>query len=684
MSLTENLMIMVMGLYGASVLAVVPLRRSYGRALRIGHAITFLASLSLLAFTVEAWLRGPLSFSWFGVPFHVDGLSLILCLVLSILGMATSLYSPSYMEVYERLGRGWLYVVLYSTFMASMVLVVTVSNMLWFLFFWEAMTLSSYLLIVWEADEESVRRAGWRYFVTMHLASTLPLLLAAGIMYSEAGSLDFSVLASSHLGLSPLLYLLFLIGFGSKAGVFPLHFWLPDAHPAAPSNVSALLSGVMIKVAVYGLIRSTCFILKPSEPFGFAVALVGTVTLTIGTLYALRQTDAKRLLAYHSVGQMGYIWLGVGVGIFFIAKGGSWAAFGVMAMAAGLFHLVNHALFKGLLFLSAGSVLYRTGTRDLNRLGGLGRLMPVTALFTFVAAMSIAGVPPLNGFMSKWLIYQSTFLSRSGWFVLFGVFALFISAATLASFIKFYTAQFEGSRGEAVGDIREVPAGMLAGKGLLTSLCVLFGVLPGLVLPLLTDPGSAVTGVSVRIGSVWSANVIPTTGAGASHFNPLLFVLVLVVLTAAALAALPLKKSSRRGRIWTTGEPVPSADYGLRAMHYYGPFEHHIDWLYRTGSRVADGCGRTVAAASAAYIRLCRALSDACSSVGRAVSRAGAGYERHAGEEFLDEAIVSPIVDIIKGSASVLEDVLSNQRLMTVIALAFLTAVVVILLAGGV
>ncbi len=677
----ENLLVLVMALYGASVLAVIPLKRSYRKAIGLGHALTSLASLSLLAFTIEAWLDGPISFSWFGVPFHVDGLSLILCLVLSILGIATSIYSPSYMKAYEKLGRGWLYVTLYSTFMASMVLVVTASNMMWFLFFWEAMTLSSYLLIVWEWDEEYVRKAGWKYFVTMHLASTLPLVLATGLMYAEVGSLNFSVLRSSHL--SPLLYFLLLIGFGSKAGVFPLHFWLPDAHPAAPSNVSALLSGVMIKVAVYGLIRSTCFILKPSEPFGFAVALIGAVTLTVGTLYALRQTDAKRLLAYHSVGQMGYIWLGVGVGTFFIARGGSWAAFGVMAMAAGLFHLVNHALFKGLLFLSAGSVLYRTGTRDLNRLGGLGRLMPVTALFTFIAAMSIAGVPPFNGFMSKWLIYQSTFLSRSGWFVLFGVSALFISATTLASFIKFYTAQFGGDRGEAVGDVGDVPVGMLAGKGILASLCVLFGILPGLVLPLLTSPGTAVTGVSVKLGTGGLVSVSPSTGAGMSHFNPFLLVLVLLILTAAVLAALPLKKSKERGRVWTTGEPVPSADYGLRAMHYYGPFEHHVGWLYSSGSIISEKCGRVGKAIACGYVGLSDILARTCSSLGGCISRVGRGYERVAREFKLDEAVISSLVDVIRGSATTIEDCSHNQNLLMAIAMVFLTAVVIILLAGG-
>jgi len=688
----EELFTLTVILYLLSILAVLPLRKNYRASITVGHVLTGLASISLLAFTIGALpevLKGKaIEFTYnLGVakiPFHVDGLSLILCLVLGSLGLATSIYSPRYMEFYERFGRGWLYVVLYSTFVLSMVLIVTTSNLLWFVFFWEVMTFTSYVLMVWENDEEYVRKAGWKYFVTMHVASTLPLIIALAMLYAKTGSIDglnFDNLATLHLG--SLYYILFLIGFGSKAGVVPLHFWLPDAHPAAPSNVSALLSGAMIKVAVYGLIRMTCFILRPTETFGYAVAILGTITLTVGTLYALKQTDAKRLLAYHSVGQMGYIWLGIGAGIALMAKGGPWAAFGAIAMAAGLYHLVNHAIFKGLLFLSAGSVLYRTHTRELNILGGLAKLMPLTALFTFIAAMSIAGEPPFNGFMSKWMIYQGTFLSGNGLLAFCGVMALFISAATLASFVKFYTTAFGGVPTALTENAEEVPASMLLGKGFLAALCLLFGLIPSSIIPLLLAPGKTLTGVDLSgwISTKYWLVTIRAPGmpsGGETYFNPWLLVGVLGVLVAAMLISYP-KGPKRVVKVWTTGEPVKPEHYKLRAMHYYGPFEEYIHGLYHSGEALSDWGSHACSTTARGYLTLGRTLLRWAEKVGRGVSSAGRWYVENGKEVYLDEAAASPFIQLITGLGIGLEEVSLNYDLLLVIAAAVLGLIILIL-----
>lgn len=688
----EELFTLTVILYLLSILAVLPLRKNYRVSIRAGHVLTGLASISLLAFTIGALpevLKGKaIEFTYnLGVakiPFHVDGLSLILCLVLGSLGLATSIYSPRYMEFYERFGRGWLYVVLYSTFVLSMVLIVTTSNLLWFVFFWEVMTFTSYVLMVWENDEEYVRKAGWKYFVTMHVASTLPLIIALAMLYAKTGSIDglnFDNLATLHLG--SLYYILFLIGFGSKAGVVPLHFWLPDAHPAAPSNVSALLSGAMIKVAVYGLIRMTCFILRPTETFGYAVAILGTITLTVGTLYALKQTDAKKLLAYHSVGQMGYIWLGVGAGIALMAKGGPWAAFGAIAMAAGLYHLVNHAIFKGLLFLSAGSVLYRTHTRELNILGGLAELMPLTALFTFIAAMSIAGEPPFNGFMSKWMIYQGTFLSGNGLLVFCGVMALFISAATLASFVKFYTTAFGGVPTALTENAEEVPASMLLGKGFLAALCLLFGLIPSSIIPLLLAPGKTLTGVDLS-GWISTKYWLVTIRAprmpsgGETYFNPWLLVGVLGVLVVAMLISYP-NRPKRVVKVWTTGEPVKHEHYKLRAMHYYGPFEEYIHGLYHSGEALSDWGSSVCSTTVKGYLTLGRTLLRWAEKVERSVSSAGRWYVENGKEVYLDEAVASPFIQLITGLGIGLEEVSLNYDLLLVIAAAVLGLIILIL-----
>ncbi len=679
-------------LYFASMLVALIFKKNYKLSISLGHAFTALASLSLLGFTINAIplaLQGKAidivyNIGVAKIPFHIDGLSLILCFVLGALGLATSVYSPKYMEFYEKLGKGWLYIILYSTFVLSMILIVTVSNLFWFLFLWEVMTFASYVLIIWESEEEYVRKAGWKYFVTMHITSTLPLVIAVALLYAKVGSVDglnFANLAS--LKLSPIFYVLFLIGFGSKAGVVPIHFWLPDAHPAAPSNVSALMSGVMIKVAVYGLIRTTCFILKPDVTFGYIVAVLGTITLTVGTLYALKQTDAKRLLAYHSVGQMGYIWLGVGVGIIFIAKGGAYAAFGAIALAAGLFHLVNHALFKGLLFLSAGSILYRTHSRDLNSLGGLAKLMPFTAIFTLIAAMSIAGEPPFNGFMSKWMIYQSTFLSGNGLLVFLGVMALFISAATLASFIKFYTTAFGGEPTKLTQDVKEVSSSMLIAKGFLASLCLLLGLVPALILPLLLSPGSALTDANLTswiTTKYWLVMIkAPSMPLNAeSYFNPLLFVAVFGVMFLGVFASFPVNK--KLDEPWTTGEPVKMENYKLKAKHYYLPFEDYIRGLYHSGDELSKFGNAVKDALVYAYLSVAKTLHRWAAKLSGAVTGIGKWYVSSVKEVYLDETALSPAIKAIKASAVVIEELDSLNMLFTVtlIVLALMLALMLL------
>ncbi|AEH24788.1 proton-conducting transporter transmembrane domain-containing protein [Pyrococcus yayanosii] len=674
-------------LYAASMLAVLPIRNNYEKSIRVGHAFTTLASLALLAFVVEAVptaIRGgAIDFTLAGIPFHVDGLSLVLCMVLGILGLATSLYSPRYMESYKKLGRGWVYVILYSTFVLSMILIVTVANLLWFVFFWEVMTLASYVLMIWEHNEGHVRKAGWKYFVTMHITSTLPLILALALLYAKTGSvegLNFVSLSKLHLG--AVYYLLFLMGFGSKAGVVPVHFWLPEAHPIAPSNVSALMSGAMIKVAVYGLVRLTCFVMKPNEIFGYIVGAIGAITLTVGTLYALKQTDAKRLLAYHSVGQMGYIWLGVGTGIFFLAKGGEWAAFGAIALAAGLYHLLNHAVFKGLLFLSAGSILYRTGSKDLNKLAGLAKLMPVTALFTFVAAMSIAGVPPFNGFMSKWMIYQATFLSRNVIIVIFGIFALFISSATLASFLKFYTTAFGGEPNELTKEAKEVPSEMLIAKGLLALLCLLFGLIPSSVVPLLVSPGKILSGsdISGWLTTTHSLIMIKAPGmpaGGETVFKPLLFVIVFGIAFTVLYVAFPIRK--RIYKPWTLGEPIPMGAYKMKASNYYEPFEEYIHVLYHWGKELSKLGGRITDGVSYAYLWLCTKLHEIADATSRTITNAGLAYLRSARELYLDEFIFAPFVKILRGLGFVLGEIRVNASLtLALVTLAIILALVLL------
>ncbi len=637
----------------AAILGV--LFRNSKHILYIGSVLMFIASLiifvdavSLGAGAVQGGrftrIEGVLLLRY---PVLVDPLSIVLLLVISLVAMATAIYTPKYMEYYEELDRRGLFIALMTTFVASMILIVLSNDLLWFLFMWEVMTFTSYLLIVWEYTERYVLKAGWKYFVSMHFLSTVPLILAVIITMVICGTSSMTTVRTRLWFLDPnllaTLYTLYLLGFASKAGVVPFHFWLPDAHPAAPSNVSALLSGVMIKVAVYGVLRFCCYILPLNTVVGYIVATLGALSLTVGTLYALKQTDAKRLLAYHSVGQMGYIWLGLGAGMVLLASNNP---LGVVGIAAGLYHLVNHAVFKGLLFLSAGSILYKTRIRNLNLLGGLSRIMPYTSMLTLIAALSIAGVPPFNGFLSKWLIYESTFSSMDGLLVFYGVLALFISAATLASFIKFYTTAFTGELKVDKLTKGEVPSSMLAGMIILAVFCILWGVLPVTIVPLLQKTPLMLT-ETISAGRVMAVSPL-WISITTSSFSPILLLLFLGLASLPALLSIKLKKPSVP--TWDTGVGLTTDKkyYKLIAAHYYRDYEEAIHALYHFGSVAGSSLYNALLFVTKILITVNQCLSDAVASASSKMVSKISSWASRAKEVYLDELIFSPIVSVLR------------------------------------
>ncbi len=638
----------------AAILGI--LFRNSKHVLYIGSALMFVASLIVFVDTVSldidiirassfTHLEGVLPL--LNYPVLVDPLSLVILLVISLVAMATAIYTPKYLEYYEELGRKGFFIALMATFVASMILIVLSNDLLWFLFMWEVMTFTSYLLIVWEYTEKYVVKAGWKYFVSMHFLSTIPLILGVIITIVLCGTTSMTMIKSRLWFLDPnvlaILYVLYLLGFASKAGVVPFHFWLPDAHPAAPSNVSALLSGVMIKVAVYGVLRFCCYILPLNAMIGYSIATLGALSLTIGTLYALKQTDAKRLLAYHSVGQMGYIWLGLGTGIVLLANNNP---LGIVGIIAGLYHLVNHAVFKGLLFLSAGSILYKTRIRNLNLLGGLSRIMPYTSILTLIAALSIAGVPPFNGFLSKWLIYESTFSSTKGLLVFYGVLALFISAATLASFIKFYTTAFTGELNIDNIEKGDVPLSMLAGMTLLAVFCILWGVLPITIVPLLQKAplmlaGIASAGSVIVVTPLW---ISITT----SSFSPVLLLLSLGLVSLPAL--LSMKPKKQIVPTWDTGIglTMDKKYYRLIAAHYYRNYEEAIHGLYRFGSLTCSSLYKVLLLVTNTLMVINQRIGYAVSRVSRELVNKISSLTGRAKEVYLDELIFSPIVSVLR------------------------------------
>ncbi len=547
----------------------------------------------------------PNSRALFSVPgfgasliLRIDHLSAFFLIVIVIVGLMASLFSVRYMEHYRRESLVGFYPP-FLVFLASMIAVVGMADLFFFFLFWETMTLASYALVVFEREKQEILRAGFKYFLMIH-AATACMFLAGIILYVRGGSFSFNVLGSTlellireNPGLAHLVLALFFVGFATKAGIFPFGDWLPDAHPAAPSGMSALLSGVMIKMGVYGLLRIFLDILPSSyhtTTWGGIIAFFGTLSLFVGSLTALYQGDSKRLLAFHSMGQIGYVLLAIGMGIAFRRIH---PAISAVALIAGLFHLLNHAHFKSLLFLNAGSILYVAGTRNLNALGGLLRSMPWTAASALVGGLALAGLPPLNGFASKWLIYQVTILGGLDrpTYVLYALLAFFGSAVTLASVLKFITAIFLGNPSLQARETGDVPWSMRIAQLSLGALCVLMGLFPGPILRLLyqaISPGLAFPAFGALFtGNAWG--VTSNLGEGmVAAWNPLIMVAALMVCL--ALSALIYRAGAapvRQTALWYCGEGHRPQDVKFSAFSLYLPFKHFF--TIRVGGYEQEG-----------------------------------------------------------------------------------------------
>ncbi|AHF79496.1 proton-conducting transporter transmembrane domain-containing protein [Thermococcus paralvinellae] len=647
-----------------SLSAISGLVGDFKRSIKISSVLSAMASLSLLGIAAHALSKGlPVQESFLGILLIIDSLSLPFLFIIALLSLVVSVYSISYMEVHRDTGRPLAYTLLYGTFVISMIFVALTSNLLWFVFFWEMMTLTSFVFVSWREQD-----AGIKYLLTMQLANTVPLFVALGIIYSATGSfsVDYATLKEVASSLSPvqlkLLYAMFLVTFLAKSGSVPFQFWVPDAYEAAPSNIASLMAGVMEKMAVYGLIRLLCNALPCSESVGYVLVIVGILTMAFGTLYALRETHAKRLLAYSSVGQMGYIWFAVGMGMVFLAKGMESLAY--LAFLAGVFHSFNHTLFKGLLFLISGNFEYSTGTADLNELGGLRRAMPYSSLFTVIGALSLAGVPLFSGFLSKWMIYQAGYYSGIGLFVFGSVMAVFMSAVTLAYSLKFYTSAFGGEPNEKTENAREVPSGMLLGEGILALISLVIGVFPVIAYPLLTI--SVKRSVAVTMGSI---------STDFEYFSPI--DLLLAASFFAVASYFIFRPKTANVKPWNAGALfLPEERYGAKARDYYRQYFTEMGNLYKLGS-AAGRIGRAfLSALMSIYLVLARGLVY----TGREKKRSFTLSElRHYSARYLDEAFFAPIMDLVKNIAVLavgisvsMDELFLASMLTTVIILALL------------
>lgn len=559
----------ILGLVVLAILGAATSRRQAGRVLVYGGSLVL--CLGLLVAGIEALaapvarLSLPIGLPMSGTHLRLDALSGFFLALTGLGGAGASLFALGYGRHEE---EPWRVLPFYPLFLAGMTLAILADDAFAFLFGWEAMSLASWALVMTHHQEHGNARAAFIYLL-MAVFSGLTLLLGFGVLAAGGGGYGFDAIRAHPPtgGVAATVLVIALIGAGAKAGLMPLHVWLPLAHPAAPSHVSALMSGVMTKVAIYGFIRIV-FDLVGGAPAWFAVVVlvVGGITAVMGVLHAMMERDLKRLLAYSTVENIGIIFVALGLALAFKANG---VTLGVtLALTAALFHALNHTVFKSLLFFGAGAVLHATGERNMERLGGLIHRMPRSAAAMLVGCLAIAALPPLNGFASEWLLFQAILLRPDlpQWGLKFSIpvaGALLALAAALAGacFVRAYGIIWLGRpRTTAAEQARETDPFSVIAMVIFAGLCLLGGILPGVVIDAVAPLVQALTGSRMerQLQDAW-LTVAPISTARSSYNGLLIFVFVL---GSAALTAFAVHRLATRGvrkaPPWDCGFPDPS------------------------------------------------------------------------------------------------------------------------------
>ena len=520
----------------------------------------------------------PLGLPWIGARFRLDALSAFFLLVVDLGAAVASIYAIGYGAHEKEPGRVLPF---FPAFLAGMNCVILADDAFTFLVAWEFMSLASWALVLADHENPESRRAAYVY-ILMASFGALTLLMAFGVLGGVSGAYDFASMAKAQptAGATTLVLILALVGTGSKAGLAPLHVWLPLAHPAAPSHVSALMSGVMTKVAVYAFVRIVFDLLgAPAIWWGVVVMILGAASATLGVLFAAVERDLKRLLAYSTIENIGVIFAGLGLALAFKANGFHAAA--AVAFVASLLHVLNHAIFKSLLFFGAGAVLGATGLRDIEQFGGLIHRMPKSSFAMLGACMAISALPPLNGFVSEWLLFQAVLVSPilPQWGLKLATPAvgavLALSAALCAAaFVRMYGVVYLGRpRSDAARTAVETDGWSLAAMFVLLALCVVMGVAPGFMIDAMAPIAQALVGgrMPEQANSAWLT--ISPIAESRSSYNGLLVFAFITISTLAAVQIIHRFGSSvvRRGPAWDCGFPDPSPATQYTASSFAQP-----------------------------------------------------------------------------------------------------------------
>ena len=524
-----------------------------------------------------------------GVDFVIDPLSAFFVIVISLMSFLGTLYANGYMKPYLNKGMNvsshcFFLIML----IASMLMVVTVQNALFFLIVWEIMSLSSFFLVIFEGEKKEVIKAGIKYLIYMHL-SVIFIMAAFVLLNINAESLSFGAFANylhANPGLANIVFLLAFAGFGIKAGFVPFHNWLPDAHPAAPSHVSGIMSGVMIKTGIYGILRFLLFVGLPSKMISYTVLVIAVISALYGVLYAITQHDIKRLLAYHSIENIGIIGIGVGIGMLGLAYGNPFVA--LLGFAGGILHILNHSIFKELLFFAAGSAYLRTHTRNIEMLGGLIKKMPYTALLFIVGSVAICGLPPFNGFISEFLIYAGMIKGvPASELSLFVVLVLSIAALAMVGtmamlcFTKASGIMFLGApRSEYVENAKEdAPKVMLIPMSVLAFLAFFIGMFPQYFINII------LSATAMFVSPMFAAPLFKATMGllgEVSWYFLIFFVLVAVLL----LTRFIVNKRSKTHTTWGCGYNRPNNFMQYTASSYADLFVSTLKPLFKRVSHI--------------------------------------------------------------------------------------------------
>ena len=570
--------------------------------------------------------------------FMVDRLAAFFVAIISIDSVSVSLYAIRYTERHGTDTSKNLLVALMALFILSMILVVAAANTFCLLFAWEIMSVTSFFLVMHEKDKKETQKSATFYFIMTQM-STVFLLFGFLAMYHYTGSFDIGRAVGLPSGLNTVVFLSIFVGFSIKAGVMPFHKWLPYAHSASPSNISALMSGVMIKVAIYGIVRYVVFVLNPDGWWGILIFVFGIISALLGVIYALKEHDIKKLLAYHSIENIGIIL--IGIGLYLIFQANNLPELAMLALLGGLFHTMNHALFKSLLFLTGGAVVEETGTRNIEEMGGLIKTMPYTGVLFLIGSVAISALPPLNGFASELMIFQAflqSFIMTSPFLkiLMFAGLSLFAltSALAAACFVKAFGIIFLASpRSTEARKAREVSPYMIAGAMILAIACVVLGVFSYQIL--------AAFGQHLPIPNLMIIGL-------------LLIILFLVTWLVMRLSA---NRKVRVSETWGCGLPSQTSRMEYTASGFSEPILTIFRPIYRTEKKVV------------------REFHDA----GRSIFKEG-NAEIHT-FKFFEERIYLPVAHFTQRLSSIVSD-LHDVDLDTYILYSFAAVIILIIVIG--